>query len=1569
MYFCSGPPRTYALQTDTTALRERVEDVAIAVDPFQRVVARVTSTHVTLWTTSARSGFHGQRLLVTIPRSGRLIETASKNASAPAEVDGVPDSGCADIQQLWAVWTTGDRLAVVERGSPCIEFYAFDGLPPAVFTAARQPPTSSNGLGGAASGNDDLDMPVSPSTVKITGRFLEEYALNQGESKRDHEDVAWSMTGIAGGKYLFVGMESGLISVVEVDASTPSSTWRVDSSDRTKLWKIDVLAHLSPSTSETVATPSCYAITTATWEPVTHISLLYLVACFEGGKCFIMLIAPALKSIEQLLSLVNTEREASSTCFGRCTTLALEPSGARLALGWSDGGISMFELGVEFPAPVDKKKTKEAPQTPVLQLQLLRELSMTLWGYETEDIGGVTTLAWTHDARAIAVGYEHRGFAVFSTDGCRLMSSLPQHNQHRPEGMGEQSVKEVCAFGALRLAWTKESMSLLVVSRGEALEVAVPETSPTSPETLAALEYEEPPAVTAESLFELVQVELLKEDDGLCLSLSGAPGRCGAWVRSENSFTRRRDGGLGPAEACGQILGGDLLIAIDDDEAVVNLPFEEVITSIKNLESNTTVKLVFWRLNWEVVYPLAVKALASGAFMEKHGIQLLEEEDLCVREYALRMQEQHGDCETQERPPLLEFEQRAKFEGWDALQGTSQLMARHKYVKLLLALFPVWNPSYVFQALAEFANNQVDDARLEENLSRRLSSPRKRVASTASEQLAAMSSRRQLSQFAFTEYDFARSVPLTGRTSKLMLLEEAAVRAMPSPTLDDPCALVSCTSWHVPSEYEAKCCPLRLVAASTSGHHIAVAGQRGFCVLNQHTGKWRLFGNVNDEHDMFVYALLWIRDDVILASFTRFSEKHRTMHLQAYPRDHLDEASVLDTLSYPRGKLADGDEDKDAQDNTDCFFAMESDEEEQNAFCLSRKELWTFGVAASGSIKQRDLKLQLSLKRRAKLPSRILQANQSHAYGVVDFSVIPRVLHVQDEARQKLQEARLREARLEQEQEQRSGWISSIVHLLAGGEVPDQYKPEEVLPRFAFLDVQGNVIVWDPENRSQRLVCGQVTAMTRLFVKHTATSTWPTPCRLIYGMYGPSGMQIWLPLLDGVYLSHTKAFEADDDRLETFLACHDPLRAKTYEIEFGTAPATAELYEQVVREYGIELEAFFQTKKKDSPTASITKNLPDGLENTRGCITTVDDPAANDVMLRFDSDVKVLGIQQAFGLLVGVSQDVYMPSGLTLPCYDLFSRVQPFFHTVLCFLVTNQQLTWARQILDAIRNQYALSTPTQELFLHAMLEACFGNHVSPEVFMLAIQLLKPSSRRMSTGAHIQVSGAEDAAHTGQGDIDEYCEIVAHVARKSEPSRLKVLFPLVGDPLDLLAICRQRGELRTAANFLLILEECSPASASVAEPVEGGTAGQHATLAFRSACAAELVVQCLEHEEWALAKQVVRVTRDWEHREDSQGDSECFIDQQLGKFAWNDLASGNFERVVWCVEELQVRLPQALQELEMHHNEEEERITADRLREVFIPHKARELRVLLDAVSQAKYKQWASLLQRLLQEAL
>ncbi|KAK3266990.1 hypothetical protein CYMTET_24423, partial [Cymbomonas tetramitiformis] len=56
----------------------------------------------------------------------------------------------------------------------------------------------------------------------------------------------------------------------------------------------------------------------------------------------------------------------------------------------------------------------------------LRTLLVSDWGPSQEDTGGVSSLAWSPDEKALAVGWSARGMAVWSASGCRLMCTIRQ---------------------------------------------------------------------------------------------------------------------------------------------------------------------------------------------------------------------------------------------------------------------------------------------------------------------------------------------------------------------------------------------------------------------------------------------------------------------------------------------------------------------------------------------------------------------------------------------------------------------------------------------------------------------------------------------------------------------------------------------------------------------------------------------------------------------------------------------------------------------------------------------------------------------------------------------------------------------------------------------------------------------------------------------------------------------------------------------------------------------------------------------------------------------------------------
>lgn len=56
--------------------------------------------------------------------------------------------------------------------------------------------------------------------------------------------------------------------------------------------------------------------------------------------------------------------------------------------------------------------------------------------YSMDDTGAVSSIAWTPDSSAFAVGWKLRGLTVWSISGCRLMSTIRQIGSHSASSPG-----------------------------------------------------------------------------------------------------------------------------------------------------------------------------------------------------------------------------------------------------------------------------------------------------------------------------------------------------------------------------------------------------------------------------------------------------------------------------------------------------------------------------------------------------------------------------------------------------------------------------------------------------------------------------------------------------------------------------------------------------------------------------------------------------------------------------------------------------------------------------------------------------------------------------------------------------------------------------------------------------------------------------------------------------------------------------------------------------------------------------------------------------------------------------
>ncbi|KAK9828450.1 hypothetical protein WJX72_000056 [[Myrmecia] bisecta] len=114
---------------------------------------------------------------------------------------------------------------------------------------------------------------------------------------------------------------------------------------------------------------------------------------------------------------------------------------------------------------------------------------------------------------------------------------------------------------------------------------------------------------------------------------------------------------------------------------------------------------------------------------------------------------------------------------------------------------------------------------------------------------------------------------------------------------------------RVPHQYIAANYPIMHASLSSDGLDIAVAGTHGLALYSRRSGRWRLFGDVSQEREMSVQALLWL-PRIVVASVQRSGSGSRTGQLQApaelllYPRYHLDNSSLLARYPLPQVPLA-----------------------------------------------------------------------------------------------------------------------------------------------------------------------------------------------------------------------------------------------------------------------------------------------------------------------------------------------------------------------------------------------------------------------------------------------------------------------------------------------------------------------------------------------------------------------------------------------------------------------------------------------------------------------------------------
>ena len=86
----------------------------------------------------------------------------------------------------------------------------------------------------------------------------------------------------------------------------------------------------------------------------------------------------------------------------------------------------------------------------------------------------------------------------------------------------------------------------------------------------------------------------------------------------------------------------------------------------------------------------------------------------------------------------------------------------------------------------------------------------------------------------------------------------------------------------MPAIYLAENWPITIGSVSSSGQFIAIAGKYGFAHYNTASGKWKLFGDEQQEKSFSVQAMVWFRSMVLVGCKDLHSQKYE---IRAFSRE------------------------------------------------------------------------------------------------------------------------------------------------------------------------------------------------------------------------------------------------------------------------------------------------------------------------------------------------------------------------------------------------------------------------------------------------------------------------------------------------------------------------------------------------------------------------------------------------------------------------------------------------------------------------------------------------------------
>ena len=197
----------------------------------------------------------------------------------------------------------------------------------------------------------------------------------------------------------------------------------------------------------TPALPAEVAVARIHYAPAARM----LAVVLADGRCALCRTADSgIHPVEQL-QLFRWVHKPAGPAAPAVVAAALNPTAQLLALGMSHGRVAIYAMqsllahGRQLSHPSGAHPQHQRGGSGQFgsfgssgalagggggggagQPEPVRVLSLADWGFRSSVVGAATQLQWSPDGRVLAVGYAHRGMAVWTPSGCRIMCSLRQ---------------------------------------------------------------------------------------------------------------------------------------------------------------------------------------------------------------------------------------------------------------------------------------------------------------------------------------------------------------------------------------------------------------------------------------------------------------------------------------------------------------------------------------------------------------------------------------------------------------------------------------------------------------------------------------------------------------------------------------------------------------------------------------------------------------------------------------------------------------------------------------------------------------------------------------------------------------------------------------------------------------------------------------------------------------------------------------------------------------------------------------------------------------------------------------